>query len=777
MSRRHLLRTPLVVRLFLTFVALSIAALGAAVLPSGAAAADNHGFPRTFHVWSCNDAEKLAKFDMAVGFAYCDIARMRALNPNGIFLMQPGLDLGTGSYNNMHSTYGAEQKWKGGTDTIVDGSAANLGFIRAFDPNWDYLVNADGSVANVNSSYVTTGHNLADPNAKGTPELIAKLMAYGAKQRKLYRNGWDGIYSDNWTYGSIGASWFYGPNLDTDRNGVKDDLTTLRRNFDNGLVKVGTLLRTYLPGKIVGANGNHFGMENYVGSEADGWLKSSNYTQIEHIQKAYKNNPAALISKTRRWLDYPDPRGMNRYVATVQNGMTCTWQDLIIPSPIDPDQNVYMLDPCVMKSMRWGLTIAMLTNAYHAVYPYNRHGANWWYDEFDGGVGLRKRGYLGMPLGDPQKLANGVWRRDFQNGVALNNSTAATQTVALETTYRKLLGTQNPGLNNGASVTSVSIAEHDGIILLRNGTAPAPPPVVVVSPANTGLPLLSGLAKQGSALAVSNGSWSGTAASYSYQWRRCDSAGVACADVAGATGSSYLLGAGDVGKTLRAVVKASNSAGSASAESARSAVVAAGTPTSAFQVSSKAPLDGQTVSGALTWEAVASGAPVSKVEFSVDGVLRTTEGAAPYVFNGDGNKWDTTKETNGSHTLSLKATSTSGAVATWSGTVNVSNGAPPSAGFAVAIPAPLSGATLRGSVKWQATTSGATVLRVEFLIDNVLKWTEKNGPYYFNGNTGSTSSGFLNTATLSNGSHTLLVRAVASDGRVATKSITVNVSN
>ena len=766
MSRLHF-RTPSRHRFVVGFVAAIVAAVGAAAFPSGAAAVDNHGFPRTFHVWSCNDAEKLAKFDMAVGFAYCDIARMRSLNPNGIFLMQPGLDLGTTSYNNVHSTYGGQQKWKGGTDTIVDGAAANLGTIRAFDPYWDYLINADGTIAKVNTSYNTYGHNLADPKAKGSATLIAKLIAYAAKQRKLYRNGWDGIYTDNWTYGNIGASWYYGPNLDTDRNGVKDDLTTLRRNFDTGLTNVGNLLRTYLPGKIVGANGNHFGGDAYYGTEANGWLKSSNYTQIEHIQKAFKNSPAGLITKVRTWLDYPDPRGMNRYVSTVQNGMTCTWHDLIIPSPIDPDQNVYMLDPCVMKSMRWGVTIAALTDAYHAVYPYNRHGANWWYDEFDGGVGLRKRGYLGLALGDPQKLANGVYRRDFQNGIVLNNSTAATQTVALGATYKKLLGTQNPSLNNGASVTSVSIAEHDGIILLRNGT-----PVTVVKPASTALPVLSGTAKQGLSLATSTGTWSGTAPfGFSYQWRRCDSAGGACVDIAGAAASSYLLAAADVGKTIRAFVTASNSAGSASAQSAQSAVVVAGTTTTTFQVSSQSPLNGQTVSGAVEWAAVIANGTASKVEFSIDGVLKWTEGIAPWVFNGDGNKWDTTTVTNGTHTLSLKATSTTGAIATSSITVTVSNGAPPPPAFAVAIAAPLAGATLKGSVQWQATTSGATVARVEFLIDNVLKWTEKTAPYLYN------MTGILNTATLTNGSHTLLARAVATDGRVATKSITVTVAN
>jgi hypothetical protein len=126
-----------------------------------------------------------------------------------------------------------------------------------------------------------------------------------------------------------------------------------------------------------------------------------------------------------------------------------------------------MLDPCVMRSMRWGLTLALMTGLYYEILVYRMHGTRWWYDEFDGGEGVRRRGYLGQPVGGPVKLPNGVYRRNFTNGIALNNATSATQTVALGGTFKKLRGTQNPSLNNGATVTSVTILAHDGLILLK----------------------------------------------------------------------------------------------------------------------------------------------------------------------------------------------------------------------------------------------------------------------------------------------------------------------
>jgi phosphatidylinositol-3-phosphatase len=100
--------------------------------------------------------------------------------------------------------------------------------------------------------------------------------------------------------------------------------------------------------------------------------------------------------------------------------------------------------------------------------------------------------------------------------------------------------------------------------------------VVGTPPSNTSLPTISGTAQQGQTLTASSGTWSGTQPiSYAYQWRRCDSAGGACANVAGATAQTYALTSSDVGSTLRVVVTGSNSAGSSSGTSAQTAVVQA----------------------------------------------------------------------------------------------------------------------------------------------------------------------------------------------------------
>ena len=103
------------------------------------------------------------------------------------------------------------------------------------------------------------------------------------------------------------------------------------------------------------------------------------------------------------------------------------------------------------------------------------------------------------------------------------------------------------------------------------GASPAPPSS---PPANTSLPAVSGNAVAGQTLTTTSGTWTNSPTSYAYQWLRCDTSGASCTSIPGATLSAYMLAAADAGSTVRARVTATNGAGSASATSAQTAVVA-----------------------------------------------------------------------------------------------------------------------------------------------------------------------------------------------------------
>jgi uncharacterized protein YukE len=94
-------------------------------------------------------------------------------------------------------------------------------------------------------------------------------------------------------------------------------------------------------------------------------------------------------------------------------------------------------------------------------------------------------------------------------------------------------------------------------------------------PSNTALPSIAGLLQDGQLLSVLAGSWSGSEPiSYSYQWQVCNAAGESCSNITGATGSTLKLLTDSIGSTVDVVVTATNAAGSTSATTPVSSLVA-----------------------------------------------------------------------------------------------------------------------------------------------------------------------------------------------------------
>jgi hypothetical protein len=179
-------------------------------------------------------------------------------------------------------------------------------------------------------------------------------------------------------------------------------------------------------------------------------------------------------------------------------------------------------------------------------------------------------------------------------------------------------------------------------------------------------------------------------------------------------------------------------------------------------VSVTTPANGSTVSGTVSVAASASdNVGVTKVEFYVDGTLKGTDTFSPYSTN-----WDTTIETNASHTLQAKAYDAASNIGISDPVViTVDNTAP-----TIFITSPSEGATVSGNVAVSAAALDNTaVARVDFYRDgSVFLGSDTVAPYDMG----------WDSLKVSDGQHSLSARAADRAGNTASSaSITVLVEN
>jgi hypothetical protein len=129
----------------------------------------------------------------------------------------------------------------------------------------------------------------------------------------------------------------------------------------------------------------------------------------------------------------------------------------------------------------------------------------------------------------------------------------------------------------GTTLRVVVTASNNGG---SNSARSGPSQVVaqIGAPASSTAPAISGTAQQNDKLSASQGSWTNSPDSYTYQWSRCDPSKDTCKPILGATSNTWPLGADDVGSTLEVTVTASNSTGGTPATSTQTAVVLPAAP-------------------------------------------------------------------------------------------------------------------------------------------------------------------------------------------------------
>lgn len=119
------------------------------------------------------------------------------------------------------------------------------------------------------------------------------------------------------------------------------------------------------------------------------------------------------------------------------------------------------------RAMRFGLTSSLLSDNVYFGFDYGdtSHHQVWWYDEYNTN--------LGDPVGpavsenNQAQFKNDVWRREYTNGLTIVNATNQSQEVNLGGEYEKIIGTQDPAVNDGAIVDQVRLPAKDGLIMLK----------------------------------------------------------------------------------------------------------------------------------------------------------------------------------------------------------------------------------------------------------------------------------------------------------------------
>jgi len=218
----------------------------------------------------------------------------------------------------------------------------------------------------------------------------------------------------------------------------------------------------------------------------------------------------------------------------------------------------------------------------------------------------------------------------------------------------------------------------------------------------------------------------------------------------------------DQNKSYYFAITAYDAAGNESGYSNVAAAVDLALP----DVSITYPANNSLVTGTVPFTASASdNIGIARVEFLVNGVVKSTDTTTPYLYS-----WDTAQLATGSYTLTAKAydaennTFTSTAV-----TVSVNNTVPDTTLPVVSISNPVSNATLSSSVSVSANASdNVGVKRVDFYVNGALRASVNTSPYNFN----------WDTLAESNASYVLSCKAYDAAGNMGSSSnVSVTVNN
>ncbi len=396
---------------------LTILLLFAGFSPAASAeVSPNHPFPRIANYylrWDISDtqATELSKWDVIIldmetqVTSKAQLQKIKTLNPEIIIL-----------------AYITPQEIRNDAATVSSQMRRRLH--ARIHPDW-YVQDTGGQKKTWWPG--TSVLNISDLAPLRNGERLNDVMVRFVVEEILSTGLWDGVFYDNaWD----GITWFTGTTVDLDLNGYAD--TAIDASWRNGMKKLYEDTRTKTQDRyiIVGNGTSRDYRDQLNGKMIENFIPSAWGPSLD----TYAYNHAS-----------PHEPAVNIINANTNNGQ---------------------LSKENYQAVRFGLGSTLLEDGYFSFdYGDQDHAQLWYYDEYSV--------HLGDALGDAtaqqghSSYKPDVWQRQFENGVALVNSSANTQLVSLNGEYEKIHGTQDPTINDGSIVSEVALPATDGLILLK----------------------------------------------------------------------------------------------------------------------------------------------------------------------------------------------------------------------------------------------------------------------------------------------------------------------
>jgi hypothetical protein len=292
-----------------------------------------------------------------------------------------------------------------------------------------------------------TPYAKADSSGKRFNAWFAEYMANSVGQTS---GPIDGLFSDN---------VFWKPRRDGDwnRDGKVDKASdpAVQAWFRQGYSQYIAALRAKMPGKLQIANVADWGHPNAVLTEYQGKFDGGILEGL--IGKNYS----------------VENQGWAPMMAHYRKTMAALGGQKLAMFQMDGDPKDY-------RTFRYGFASCLLDDGY---FTFND----------------KSKGYSGIPQFDEYKVklgkavskpstsawSSGVYRRDFENGIALVNPKGnGVREVTLEQDFVAIAGTQDKVVNSGKTVRKVTLQDRDGIILMRSKSVkkPAAPSGIALEP-------------------------------------------------------------------------------------------------------------------------------------------------------------------------------------------------------------------------------------------------------------------------------------------------------